>query len=141
MEASSDLKHLTRRWFEEVWNEKRTDTIYELFSPEGKGYGLGPSGYIEGPKMFEQFHQRFLSAFSDINIDIGDVIAEGDKTAVRFTCSATHDGPGLDMPASGNQVSFSGMTWVTWRDGKIVEGWNNYDQFEIMRQIGALPGV
>ena len=30
-----DLKTLTRRWFEEVWNKRRADAIDELFDVDG----------------------------------------------------------------------------------------------------------
>ena len=40
-EANISNKALVRRWFEEVWNQGREETIDELFAANGIGYGLG----------------------------------------------------------------------------------------------------
>jgi hypothetical protein len=34
MSADENIQ-LMRRWFQEVWNEGRMETIYELLSPDG----------------------------------------------------------------------------------------------------------
>jgi len=38
-----------------------------------------------------------------------------------------HTGHELGIPASGRQVQFRGMTWMTFKDGKIVEGWDAWN--------------
>ena len=46
METMDVNKSLIRRWFEEVWNQKRKATIHELISPGASlilsDQGLGP---------------------------------------------------------------------------------------------------
>ena len=41
------------------------------------------------------------------------------------------------MPATGNAVRMSGMTIARIRDQKIIEGWDNWDQSGMLRQIGV----
>jgi hypothetical protein len=39
----------------------------------------------------------------------------------------------------GNEVSLTGQSICHWKDGQIVEGWNNYDELQVLVQIGAVP--
>ena len=51
----------------------------------------------------------------------------------------THTGRGLGVEPTGRRVRIEGVILVHIRDGRIVEGWNSYDQLGLLRQIGALP--
>ena len=46
-----DNAALARRWFEEVWNQNRQQTIHELGSPDVILHGLGESE-VEGSVAF-----------------------------------------------------------------------------------------
>jgi predicted ester cyclase len=41
------------------------------------------------------------------------------------------------MPATGKPVLLSGISIVRINNGKIVEGWDNWDQLGMLQQIGA----
>jgi predicted ester cyclase len=49
----------------------------------------------------------------------------------------THRGDHLGMPASGKHVRITGMTVARIRDKQIIEGWDNWDQLGMLKQIGA----
>jgi len=132
---AADYKALTRRWFEEVWNQRRTDTIADLLSPNVISHGLGEGKRTMGTVEFRKFHEQFSGAFPDIRVIIDEVIGEGNVTAVRFRCEATHRGDHLGMKATGRPVQFSGMCMIHWNDGKIVEAWNEYDAAGMMQQL------
>ena len=86
-----DNKTLTHMWFDEVWNKGRADAIDELFAKDCVAHGLGDGG-VAGPEAFKVFHAQFCGAFPDININVEEVICEGDLTASRFSGTATHLG-------------------------------------------------
>ena len=69
-----------------------------------------------------------------------DIVCEGERVAVRIVLQGTHTGPGLGVAPTGRKVSIQGIIIVRIVDGQIVEGWNNYDQLGLLRQVGALPG-
>jgi hypothetical protein len=78
-------KALVRRWFEEVWNQGREETIDELFAAEGVGYGLGDTDVTtRGPAEFKIFANNLRGALPDIHMTIEDIMAEGDKVTVRI---------------------------------------------------------
>jgi predicted ester cyclase len=57
-------------------------------------------------------------------VEVEDVIAVGRGVVVRWRVQATQLGPGLGMPPTGRPVDFRGMTWLTFKNGLIVEGWD-----------------
>ena len=92
-ETATDLKALTRRWFEEVWNKGNTALIDQMLAPDALAHGLGqPSADLRGAAVFRPFYDQFRRAFPDLKIEVQDVLADGDQTATRFTFTATHNG-------------------------------------------------
>jgi predicted ester cyclase len=120
---------ILHRWFEEVWNQKNSNAIHELFSDDTVIYGLtGPGGEpIKGRTAFEKFHADFVAVFPDVHIDVDDVVSEGEKIAGRFTVSGTQQGDLPEIAATGKKVLFTGSGVATVRDGKFVEVWNEVD--------------
>ena len=76
---SIEDKALVTRWFDEVWNQGRTDLIDQLRAPDAVATGL-TEGYAKsrGKGPFEAFHANLRDAFPDLHINIEDMIAEGD---------------------------------------------------------------
>jgi steroid delta-isomerase-like uncharacterized protein len=121
-------KDLAKRWFEEVWNQGTESAIDELFHSQGKAYGFPePDSVLIGPEGFKAIHRQFHNAFTGIHITIDDLIAEGDRVAIRWTCAMTHNGDGLGFPATGKKTRFGGSSFITCRDGKLIDGWNFMD--------------
>ena len=136
---SADPKTIVHRWFNEVWNQGREDTIDELAAPGVIGHGLGEATDTVGPADFKVFWRNMRSALPDITIRIEDTIVDGDKVVVRVVLEGTHRGDGLGVAASGQRVNIAGVVIVRVGDGQIVEAWNSWDQLGLLRQIGAIP--
>ncbi|MBB5339970.1 ester cyclase [Tunturiibacter gelidoferens] len=129
-------KALAQRWFEEVWNQGKESTIDELFHPQGKGYGFPePHSILIGPEAFKAIHRQFHSAFGDIHITIDDLVAEGDRVAIRWTATMKHTGDGLGFPATGKTATLPGASFITCRDGIMTEGWNSMDMTKLTLQL------
>ena len=66
-------KAMVRRWFEEVWNQGREETIDELFAANGIGYGLGDTeAPVQGPAGIKPFVRNLRGAIPDIHMKIED---------------------------------------------------------------------
>jgi steroid delta-isomerase-like uncharacterized protein len=129
---------LMRRWFKEVWNEGRTQTIYDLLAPDAVAIGeLEDGSQLRGPAEFVPFVERIRGAFPDINVVVEDVFGAEDKVVLRWSATMTHRGDHLGMPATGERVRISGMTIARIGDKQIIEGWDNWDQLGMLKQIGA----
>ena len=136
---SSDNKALVHRWFEEVWNRGRAEAIDEMMASGCVVHGLGSD--LQGPGGFKLFHTSYRNAFPDVSVKIDDIVSEGSIVAARWSGTGTHRGNGLGFPATGKSVNFTGMVFVRIENGKLVEGWNNFDQLGMLQQVGvvALP--
>ena len=133
---SAENKNLARRWFEEVWNQGRASAIDEMLAPNAVVHGLGLQGGTVAE--FKQFHAGYRNAFPDVNIRVDGLVAEGDLVTIRWSGSATHLGDGLGFPATGRPAQFTGMSVVRVENGKLVEGWNNFDQLGLLQQLGVV---
>jgi predicted ester cyclase len=70
---------------------------------------------------------------------VHDVIADGDRVAVRHTHRATHGGEFMDLPPTGKQVVVEGIEIFRLRDGRIAEFWHQDDLLSLLQQLGAIP--
>ncbi|MFC1795246.1 ester cyclase, partial [Planctomycetota bacterium] len=80
-----------------------------------------------------------LAAFPDFRVTTHNIIAEGDKVAIRWTVNGTHLGELMGVPPTERPVEFTGSTIYRFVDGKIVENWWAYDALGMMQQITTLP--
>jgi steroid delta-isomerase-like uncharacterized protein len=127
-------KQLVQRWFEQVWNQKSEAAVDEMLSQQGKAYGFPDTDSVHvGPEAFKTVHRVFCGAFPDVRVEIKDIVAEGDRVAIRWDASMTHLGDHLGFAASGKKAVMPGSSFVIVKDGKIAEGWN-YMDFQAMVQ-------
>lgn len=134
---SNENIELTRRIFNEVWNQKKLDLIDELVSPDYVHHDSGTATVQAGIEGYKQFVRLFQNAFPDIRFTIQDEISEGDKVVIRWTVTGTHRGDLPDLPASDKTISLSGISIARLRDGKGVESWNNWDGLGMMQQLAG----
>jgi predicted ester cyclase len=126
---------VVRRWFKEVWDEGREDTIDVLMAPYGVAYGL-PGGPIQGPTAFKPVFRTFREAFGDLSIQVVRTVSAGDLVAAHCHVTGRHSGDALGGGATQQPVDFWGISMVRVEDGKIVEGWNCFDLLCMYQQIG-----
>jgi steroid delta-isomerase-like uncharacterized protein len=129
---------LMKRWYREVWREAKDETIFELVASDAILHGqTGAEEDIKGPEGFVAFAKQIRESFPDTDVAVQDIFAADNKVAVRWVATCTHSGDGFGVPPSGKRVSISGITIVHIANGKIVEGWDNWDRLGMLRQIGA----
>jgi steroid delta-isomerase-like uncharacterized protein len=130
---------LMRRWFKEVWNEGRVQTIYELLAENVIGVGQDQPGVeIHGPDDFLALFNRIHGAFPDMKITLEDVFGADDKVVVRWSAAMTHTGNHLGFPATNKRVRITGIMIARIENGKIVHGWDNWDQLALIQQVSTV---
>ena len=131
-------KLLVRRWFEQVWNQKSEAAIDEMFDPKGKSHGFpDPDSVLLGPEAFKGVHRTFCGAFPDLHVDVEDVIAEGDRVAVRWRVAMTHSGDHLGFAATGKKGTLDGSSFLIVKNNQVLEGWNQMDLQALMQKFRA----
>ena len=135
---ASESVRFVETWFEEVWKKGRLSAVDEMMAPSATMHGLGEAGQdVSGPAGFKPFVERLRGAFNDIEITIQQTIEQDDLIASRWVANMTHTGDDLGVPATGKHVTVTGMSIARLQNGKMVEGWNNWDMLSLMQQIGA----
>jgi steroid delta-isomerase-like uncharacterized protein len=133
---------LIRRWFEEVWNQGREATIFELCAEHGVGNGQTIDGSpIHGPEHFKQFWSALRAAFSSIHVEIHHTIEQGDLAIAHWTITMTHTGDFMGLPATERKITATGMSLQRFENGQIVEAWDNWDQLGAFAQLGEISRV
>jgi steroid delta-isomerase-like uncharacterized protein len=128
---------LLHRWFDEVWNQKREESIDEMMTEDVIIHGLGEEPIV-GRENFKPFFRSFSSAFPDVHITVEDVLTDGDKMSCRCVVRGTHTGDGLGFAATNQKVEFTGGGLCHLRDGKFSEVWNEFDFLRMNTQMGIL---
>ena len=126
-------RDLGRRWFEEVWNKGRREAIAEMLAPDSVLHEAGADSV--GPEGFYPFFDRLNAALSDIRVTVHDTLAEGDRVCIRWSCAGRHTGDGLGVAPTGRRIDVTGISIIRIANGKMVEGWQNWDMLGLMEQI------
>lgn len=130
---------VARSYFEAVGRQD-LDAMESHYEPGSVGKIHGLVELHVGGNYREWFGNLFR-AFPDWKFEILDIIAEGEKAAVRWRARGTFNGDAKfqGMDPNGASVDFEGCDLVTIRDGRLVglEAYSNGT--EIARQLGALP--
>jgi len=132
-------ERIARRWFEEVWNQRRRATITELFAANGVAHGVSDTGGdLRGPAEFLPFYDRLVAGFPDLRVVVEDCIEAGDKVAVRYTATMSHGGDYFGLRASGKGATVTGISFLRVSNGQFVESWDSWDKLTLMHQIGGV---
>ncbi len=134
--ANEEIKQLARRFFQEVWNERREEAIDRYIADSAVG---NDADFGAGREGFRAQWRKWQAAFPDLHFAVEDVIAEDDKVLTRWTLTGTHLGEFMGVPASGKRIEVGGMSLDIVRDGYIASGYDGWDALGLRRQIGALP--
>jgi len=136
MDTQETNEALIRRWIEVLWNQKDPAIIDELLTDKTLAHGMGPNGTtLVGKQSFQRAFELLSGAFPDLQITIDQLITSGDWVASHMTCTGTHNGDQLGIPASGQKVTFFASAMARIEDGKIVEGRNVIDLLSALQQI------
>jgi steroid delta-isomerase-like uncharacterized protein len=92
-----------------------------------------------GASAFANNLTSLRNGFPDIRFTIEDLIAEGDRVAVRWRWQGTHTGVFNGLPASQKHVTNDGIVIYQLQDHKIVQTWIQTDRLGVLQEIGVLP--
>ena len=133
--SAKENKELARRIVRE-WNSVKGDvakmrSLYDKYYAPGFIYHDVAGGDTNRERTIQDM-VTYLSAFPDVHYSIDDILAERDKTVIRFTMQATHRGTYMGIPATGKQIVVKGVEIDKIVGGKIVEAWGLDDSHRMM---------
>ena len=97
---SQSPEAVMREWFEQLWNQKKVETIDRLFAADGIAHGLS-GDVMKGPDGFRPFYAAFSEAFPDMRIDVLRTIVQGEFVVLHTHVTGRHAGHTLGFAATG----------------------------------------
>jgi steroid delta-isomerase-like uncharacterized protein len=90
---------------------------------------------IRGRETWQQGFELMRHAFPDLRATIDDLVAAGDKVAIRLTLRGTHQGDFQGLDASGRTIEYVSHEFYRVADGLIAEEWICSDMASLVRQL------
>lgn len=113
-------RSLVRRYIAALNNEKKTAELVRTFAND--------EALVEHVMVFE-------SAFRGYKLLVDDIIAEGDKVAVRFHTWQRHTGDFMGIAPSGKEFSITGIIIYRVENGLIADHWLSFDSGALMQHV------
>ncbi|HAJ59502.1 MAG TPA: ester cyclase [Cyanobacteria bacterium UBA11369] len=125
------------RDFVDTINEQNWDKLDQLVAPNFVRYSkAGDQPEICNRDQLKAFLRSELETFPDAKESIEDMLAEGDKVAVRQRFQGTQKGWMGKYPPSGKKMIADYLAIYRIQDNQIVEAWAVWDNLNGLKQLG-----
>jgi len=101
-------------------------------------FGAGEGKGIK-KAMFLDLIKNTIDTISNHTNKIDDIVAEGDKVAVRMTVTGTHSGEWMGFKPTGKSFIINEYFFLTLKDGKIKDYRGVKDALGQFQQLGIIP--
>lgn len=130
-----------RRFFETLPGEGEPPPLDGLLTEDHHHHDPADAQEVIGMDAMRRELRVWRDGF-DFAFTVEDQICEGDRVCTRWTWTGRHKGEFLGITATGRKVAMTGTTvFRCTEDGKIAEGWWQYDRLGLMAQLGALDAL
>lgn len=128
-------KLIVTRYNKEVIEGGNMALLQEMVDPAFVNHSAVP-GMPEGVDGLIYFFTSILhGAFSDIKVEVRDMVAEGEKVTTRKEITGVHTGELMGIRASGKQVTIKVIDILAVRDGKISDHWGENNFFAVLQSL------
>ncbi|MEI2782917.1 MAG: ester cyclase [Candidatus Competibacter sp.] len=132
-------KAIVRRFYEEVMNRGNASLLDEIVAPDFTDHGEALFGSPQGRDALKRSIIETPTIFANLNVQLHDVIADGELVGVRGTMRCFQQEEFLGISPSGNELTWNGLALFRVMNGKITERWFNSDSLSIVQQLGLVP--
>src|SRR4051794_11072630 len=81
----------------------------------------------------------YIDGLSEMDFRVVGALAHTHAAAARWEVQARHTGELYGVPATGRELTFTGMTFFKYEDDVPTEEWTYWELASLMEQIGAGP--
>jgi steroid delta-isomerase-like uncharacterized protein len=89
-------------------------------------------------ETFPDVVTMFRTAFPDLNNTIEEQVVEEDVVVTRGTTRGTHRAALGEVPPTGKSIAVPWVVFTRFKDGRIVEDRELYDEHWLMKQLGVI---
>jgi steroid delta-isomerase-like uncharacterized protein len=136
--VNTDIKSVVLEWTQAM--DRHDPDAFADFLDENCVFTNGGTGkrYV-GREAWRQELVDLLAVWSDLHIDVVNLLIDGDFYAKEWVMTGVHTGDLPGLPATGRSFRILGAGVGRLRDGKIFEVTEYWNMADFLRQVGALP--
>ncbi|MEV7136479.1 ester cyclase [Arthrobacter sp. NPDC093128] len=116
-----------------AWGDGDLAAFERILAP---GYIRRSKSGSEDYASLQKTIEAMQKAFPDSVVEILQIVEDGDRVAIHWQTSATHQGTFMDVPATGRSVTVSGASFLRFEDEKLAEEWVIWDPRELLSALG-----
>ncbi len=137
MTQTEKNKEMVREIFEKVLNGGKLGVLDSLIAPDYVENNPAP-GQTAGAAGVKVRIQGLRAAFPDLRFFLEELVGEGSIVAARYHWEGTHRGAFLGIAPTNRRIAVRGMDFYRFEGGRLVEHWDNVDEFGMLSQLGDL---
>lgn len=130
-----DTKALVRRFYEAGTGD--LSAMDEIVAEDFVDYHWLPDMQPGVESARAWFQDVLGSVFSDMEVKIDFMVAEGDMVDCHFALHAKHTGEFAGIKPKGNAVVIPAISTFRVKGGKLAEAWELFDSGPLMEQLKA----
>lgn len=122
------------RQYVESWNRHDLALLAQVVAADVIDHGAyegQPSGFAG----YVDFYRVWHVGFPGFHCTLLDLIAEGDRVAMRWRFDGVHGGEWSGFAATGRRVRFHANSIVRIANGVIHEEWISWDEHQLLEQV------
>lgn len=119
----------------EAFNTGDTAKLLAVAAPDIVIHYAEMPSPLQGRETWQQGYELMKRAFPDLEIRVDDLVAAGDKVALRLTLGGTHQGEFQGIPATGRTISYVSHEFYRVADGLVAEEWICSDLASLFSQL------
>jgi predicted ester cyclase len=134
--STETAKQLARQVWDEGWNQGRLEVVDKALAADAVDRHEHDQGDFRG--HLKAAITEFRAGFPDLHAEVEDIVAEGDRVAMRVVITGTHRGRFFGKEPSGRPVRIEQYHFVQVNSrGQCIRHWANVAVDDLFRQIGA----
>ena len=135
MRTPDENKAVWRRFVEEIPNKRNFDAIDVLVDENVVFWMPDP---IRGRAALKDEINARLATFSDVRVEIAELVAEGDRAIGLVNINGTMTGEYMGQDVTGKALSLQVAHFLRFTGGRIVEDRQISDSLSVLVQLGLI---
>ena len=127
-------KEVVKDFMNALWVKRDLDIASNYLAEDINYYGVRSESH--GKENYSKMLSGYLSLFSDVVIDIEDMISEKNKVYYRGSLTGILDGDFEGINVTNKKVSIKFFDEMEIEEGKIKNDWDLLDELGLMQQLG-----
>jgi steroid delta-isomerase-like uncharacterized protein len=139
--STEDNKAIVRRFHAGMVENFLTGNLDPLLATMAPDCAFDMPGMPSTVEGMLQVLAAFRTAFPDLQVTLGALIAEDDRVAYRLTWTGTHTGEFMGIAPTGKRVTVTETRVDQIANGKIMRHDGDSDQLGMLQQLGVIPAM